>query len=146
MGLNLNSSQPGKGLEVAPAAAMPAAAMPPAAMAAAAVVAAVAVVAALAAVAAAVAVVAALEAGAVAVAAVAAEAVAAVDVVSTDFGKARGIADPGRTEDMVVILRGGTGGRLALSTLWGIPDTVTGALTAIIWIRMRPASSAQVAN
>ena len=80
------------------------------------------------------------------VAALEAEAVAAVDVVSTDFGKARGIADPGRTEDMVVILRGCTGGRLALSTLWGIPDTVTGALTAIIWIRMRPASSAQVAN
>lgn len=72
--------------------------------------------------------------------------VTAVVVASIDFGKARGIAGPGCMVDMVVILRGGTGGRLALSMLWGIPDTVTGALTAIIWTRTRPASSAQVAN
>jgi hypothetical protein len=118
--LNLNSSQPGKGLEVAPAAA---------------VVAAVAAAVAVAAVAA-----------AVAVAAVVVAVVTAVVVASIDFGKARGIAGPGCMVDMVVILRGGTGGRLALSMLWGIPDTVTGALTAIIWTRTRPASSAQVAN
>jgi len=72
----------------------------------------------------------------------AADMVAAVVAAGIDFGKARGIAGPGRTEDLVVILRGGTGGRLAQ----GIPDTVTGALTAITWIQTGPASSAQAAN
>lgn len=85
-------------------------------------------------------------AAAVAVVAVVAALAAALVAASIDFGKARGIAGPGRTEDMVVILRGGTGGRLALSTLWGIPDTVAGALTAITWTQTGPASSAQVAN